>query len=110
MLRRASSWPVSGIMANLQEVDMTWVRTATIAAFTLASAAGFVTLAAQDPSEPYKLGMFRLDTRTFPGLVVGDDLVVDLTRAGVNAPETVHELVARWDPAMAGRLARLAAE
>ncbi len=89
---------------------MTWVRIAAIAALTLASAAGFVTLAAQDASEPYKLGMFRLDTRTFPGLVVGNDVVVDLTRAGVNAPATLRELVARWDPAMAGRLARLAAE
>ncbi len=89
---------------------MKWLRTATIAALTFAGAAGFVALAAQNTSEPYKLGMFRLDARTFPGLVVGDDLVLDLTRAGINAPATLHELVARWDPAMAGRLGRLAVE
>ena len=89
---------------------MTRVRIGFLVALTIAGAVNFAPLAAQERAEPYKLGMFRLETRTFPGLVVGDDLVVDLTRAGINAPATVHELVARWTPAMAGQIARLAAE
>jgi 2-keto-4-pentenoate hydratase/2-oxohepta-3-ene-1,7-dioic acid hydratase in catechol pathway len=52
--------------------------------------------------------MFQENGRTFAGMVVGDALVVDLSRAGVNAPATLHELVAGWDPAMADRLGRLA--
>jgi 2-keto-4-pentenoate hydratase/2-oxohepta-3-ene-1,7-dioic acid hydratase in catechol pathway len=60
------------------------------------------------PSEPYKLGMFRQDAGDFVGLVVGDELVVDLSRAGVGAPATLHELIASWDPSMADRLGSLA--
>jgi 2-keto-4-pentenoate hydratase/2-oxohepta-3-ene-1,7-dioic acid hydratase in catechol pathway len=81
---------------------------ATVAAFALLTAAA-VSLA-QDASEPFKLGMFRQNTRTFPGLVTGNDLVVDLSRAGIGAPATLQELISRWDAAMAGRLARLAAD
>jgi 2-keto-4-pentenoate hydratase/2-oxohepta-3-ene-1,7-dioic acid hydratase in catechol pathway len=66
-------------------------------------------LDAQAP-EPYKLGMFRQNDRTFVGLVLRDSVVVDLSRAGVNAPPTLKELIARWDPTVASRLAKLAAE
>jgi 2,4-diketo-3-deoxy-L-fuconate hydrolase len=65
---------------------------------------------AQDLPEPYKLGMFRQDARSFPGMVLRDTLVLDLSGAGVGAPATLHELIARWDQPMADRLARLAAE
>ncbi len=65
---------------------------------------------AQNAPAPYKLGMFQENGRTFAGIVVGDTLVVDLSRAGVNAPATVHELIARWDPPMADRLGRLAGD
>jgi len=65
---------------------------------------------AQERPEPYKLGMFRQGTRTFPGMVVRDTLVLDLSRAGVSAPATLHELIAVWNQATADRFARLATE
>jgi 2-keto-4-pentenoate hydratase/2-oxohepta-3-ene-1,7-dioic acid hydratase in catechol pathway len=65
---------------------------------------------AQNTPAPYKLGMFQDNARTFAGLVVGESLVVDLSRAGVNAPSTVQELIAVWDQAMADRLGRLAGD
>ena len=64
----------------------------------------------EGPSEPYKLGMFRLDATDFVGLVVSDELVVDLSRAAVGAPATLHELIAAWDEPMADRLGRLAGD
>jgi 2-keto-4-pentenoate hydratase/2-oxohepta-3-ene-1,7-dioic acid hydratase in catechol pathway len=66
-------------------------------------------LSAQAP-EPYKLGMFRQNDRMFVGLVLRDSVVVDLSRAGVNAPSTLKELIARWDTTIASRLAKLAAD
>jgi 2-keto-4-pentenoate hydratase/2-oxohepta-3-ene-1,7-dioic acid hydratase in catechol pathway len=89
---------------------MTRIRIGLFAALTITVALGCTPVATQERTEPYKLGMFRLDTRTFPGVVVGDDLVIDLTRAGIQAPSTVHELVAGWNPAMAGQIATLAAQ
>lgn len=57
---------------------------------------------------PYKLGMFRQDAREFVGMVVADTVVVDLSRAGVDAPQTLKALIAGWDPPLAERLADLA--
>ena len=62
----------------------------------------------QGPPAPYKLGMFREGAGDFVGLVINDDLVVDLSRAGVGAPATLHELIESWDPSMADRLGSLA--
>ena len=59
---------------------------------------------------PYKLGTFQEGERTFVGMVVGDTVVVDLSRAGVNAPSTLRELIAQWDQATADRLDRLAGD
>jgi 2-keto-4-pentenoate hydratase/2-oxohepta-3-ene-1,7-dioic acid hydratase in catechol pathway len=82
-------------------------------AIAAASALGVLaTLAgpgAQAP-ESYKLGMFRQNTRTLVGVVVGETMVLDLSRAGISAPATLKELIARWDTAMANRIARLAAD
>ena len=70
---------------------------------------GMAEVAAQNP-EPYKLGMFAQNNRSFVGLVAAKDtLVVDLSRANVGAPATLKALIAGWDAAMAGRLAALAA-
>ena len=65
---------------------------------------------AQNAPAPYKLGMFQEGGRTFAGLLVDDMLVVDLSRAGVDAPATLQEIIARWDPPMAGRLGQLAGD
>jgi 2-keto-4-pentenoate hydratase/2-oxohepta-3-ene-1,7-dioic acid hydratase in catechol pathway len=89
---------------------MTGIRIGLFAALAIAGVLGCTPVATQERTEPYKLGMFRLETRTFPGVVVGDDLVIDLTRAGIQAPPTVHELVARWNPAIASQIATLAAQ
>jgi 2-keto-4-pentenoate hydratase/2-oxohepta-3-ene-1,7-dioic acid hydratase in catechol pathway len=78
-------------------------------ALPLAGGGVLVDLTAQS-AEPYKLGMFRQNDRTFVGLVLKDTTVLDLSRAGVNAPATLKELIARWDAGMAGRLAKLAAD
>jgi 2-keto-4-pentenoate hydratase/2-oxohepta-3-ene-1,7-dioic acid hydratase in catechol pathway len=92
---------------RLLEVSMTYILRAIVAVFL--GAASLAHLSAQT-AEPYKLGMFRQGDRAFVGLVLRDSVVVDLSRAGVNAPPTVKELIARWDPPMAARLAKLAAE
>jgi 2-keto-4-pentenoate hydratase/2-oxohepta-3-ene-1,7-dioic acid hydratase in catechol pathway len=68
------------------------------------------TAAPTGPAEPYKLGMFSQGTRTFPGLVLDDSLVVDLSAAGINAPATVQELIAGWDQATSDRVAKVAAD
>lgn len=82
-----------------------------IVALTLASVAGCGSSPpAQGPPEPYKLGMFRQDAREFLGLVVGDNLVVDLSRANVGAPATLKELIVGWNQATADRLGQLAGE
>ena len=60
---------------------------------------------------PYKLGMFEQNGRQFVGLVVNNDTqVVDLSRANVNAPSTLKQLIARWDAKMGDALAALAAK
>ena len=87
---------------------MTLTRTAFLV--VVAGVLAFAAHGAQQTVEPYKLGMFRQDTRTFPGLIVGDDTVVDLSRAGINVPATIHELIANWDATRSGQLARLAAD
>ncbi len=61
-------------------------------------------------SEPYKLGMFQQGDRRFVGLVLKDTTVLDLSRAGITAPATLKELIARWDAPMADRLAKIAAD
>ena len=64
---------------------------------------------AQAPSETYKLGMFLDGGRTFAGLVLDDALVVDLSRADPDGPDSLQELIASWDDRTAQRMADLAA-
>ena len=75
----------------------------------LAALGGVGTTTAQN-AEPYKLGMFRQNDRTFVGLVVRDSVIIDLSRAPINAPATLKEFIARWDAGMAKRLTALAAD
>jgi len=83
---------------------------ALIVAMALVAGAGCAAGEAQIAPQPYKLGMFQDGARAFVGLVVGDSLVVDLTRANINAPATLQDLIARWDQPTADRLGRLAGE
>jgi len=63
-------------------------------------------LQAQEP--PYKLGMFQEGNRHFVGLVLEDSQVIDLSRASDDAPESLRELIERWDANLAGDLLALA--
>jgi 2-keto-4-pentenoate hydratase/2-oxohepta-3-ene-1,7-dioic acid hydratase in catechol pathway len=59
-------------------------------------------------SEPYKLGMFRHTSgRTFPGLVVREATVRDLSDLGKG--RDLKDLISQWDAATATRVASLAA-
>ena len=60
---------------------------------------------------PYKLGMFEQNGHAFVGMVIQNDTqVIDLSRANVNAPATLKQLISGWDAAMGNRLAALAAK
>jgi 2-keto-4-pentenoate hydratase/2-oxohepta-3-ene-1,7-dioic acid hydratase in catechol pathway len=65
------------------------------------------------PGAPFKLGTFSLQGRTFVGLVLDDDRVVDLSRAGGPAaafPQTMLDLIARYEmDGLSQRLSALAA-
>jgi 2-keto-4-pentenoate hydratase/2-oxohepta-3-ene-1,7-dioic acid hydratase in catechol pathway len=66
------------------------------------------TVADAQATAPYKLGMFRDGARVFPGVVLDDSIVVDLTRAESDAPATLRALIERWDGAWAARIDGLA--
>lgn len=76
-------------------------------------------VAAQVTNEPYKLGTFRHQGRTFVGVVVRDRLVADLARASaalepaaakVVVPATLKGLIERYaEPAVHQRLRQIAA-
>ena len=80
------------------------------AAGALAVVIGLAAPAAQSAA-PYKLGMFEQNGRSFVGMVLNNDTaVVDLSRANVNAPATLKQLIAGWDAKMGTALAALAAK
>ena len=80
------------------------------AAGTLAVMIGLAAPSAQSGA-PYKLGMFEQGGRQFVGMVLTNDTaVVDLSRANVNAPATLKQLISGWDAKMGAALAALAAK
>ena len=84
--------------------------TGVMIAVTIAVGAANIETHGQSPT-PYKLGMFEQNGRQFIGLVVNNDThVVNLSRANVNAPATLKQLIAGWDAKMASALAALAAK
>ena len=81
-----------------------------IAAVAMAVVASLAGTNAQNAA-PYKLGMFEQNGRQFVGMVIQNDTaVVDLSRANVNAPATLKQLIAGWDANMGAALAALAAK
>ena len=81
-----------------------------MASIALAMLIGAVAPRAQGAA-PYKLGMFEQNGRSFVGMVLNKDTaVVDLSRANVNAPATLKQLIAGWDAKMGTALAALAAK
>ena len=69
-----------------------------------------VAIVAPQAPEPYKLGMFRQNDRDFAGVVVGDTMVLDLSRTLGMASPPLKDLIAGWDAAMAGRIAKLVSD
>jgi 2-keto-4-pentenoate hydratase/2-oxohepta-3-ene-1,7-dioic acid hydratase in catechol pathway len=83
---------------------------AVVAAIAIALGIGVARTGAQSAAV-YKLGMFEQNGRTFAGMVINNDSqVVDLSRASVNAPPTLKQLIAGWDAKMGSALAALAAK
>jgi 2,4-didehydro-3-deoxy-L-rhamnonate hydrolase len=67
-----------------------------------------VAVSAQTPANaPYKLGTFAQGGRTFLGLVLGDETVVDLSKADANLPSEMKTLLDRYET-LQPRLAKLA--
>src|SRR5688572_16518342 len=86
------------------------LRSALFVTAALTALTGAPDLIAQTGPVPYKLGMFRQGDRTYVGVVVNDSVVVDLSRAGSNAPTTLKELIARWDANLASRIQQIATD
>jgi 2-keto-4-pentenoate hydratase/2-oxohepta-3-ene-1,7-dioic acid hydratase in catechol pathway len=83
----------------------------TVGLITAAILALGATMPLAQSSTPYKLGMFEQNGRSFVGLVLNNDTaVVDLSRANVNAPATLKQLIAGWDAKMGAALAAIAAK
>jgi 2-keto-4-pentenoate hydratase/2-oxohepta-3-ene-1,7-dioic acid hydratase in catechol pathway len=77
-------------------------------------------LSAQAPREPFKLGTFERQGRTFLGMVLRDTQVIDIAQANaalegrnaswpkVSVPGEMKELIARYDTGMRDRLYAIA--
>jgi 2-keto-4-pentenoate hydratase/2-oxohepta-3-ene-1,7-dioic acid hydratase in catechol pathway len=76
-------------------------------AFFLVPLAAVAALAAQARDTPYKLGTFAQGERTFLGLVLGDEQVIDLSQADSTLPSDMKALLQRYD-SLQPRLAKLA--
>ncbi len=80
-----------------------------LAALALAVGIGIVSPGAQGPT-PYKLGMFQQGDRVFVGMVLRDEVVIDLIRTIGGTPSTLKALIAQWSEPTAARLASVAAD
>jgi 2-keto-4-pentenoate hydratase/2-oxohepta-3-ene-1,7-dioic acid hydratase in catechol pathway len=78
-------------------------------AVVLAVGLGLGTPRAQAPM-PYKLGMFQAPDRVFVGMVIRDEMVIDLNRMIGGTPTTLKALIAQWSAPTAARLASVAAD
>ena len=75
--------------------------------FLVVPLAAVAALTAQARDTPYKLGTFAQGERTFLGLVLGDEQVIDLSKADSTLPSDMKALLERYDSLQA-RLAKLA--
>ena len=88
---------------------MTKLHGGLLAALVAGGAA--ITAIQAQTTAPYKLGMFEQNGHAFVGMVIQNDTqVIDLSRANVNAPATLKQLISGWDAAIGNRLAALAAK
>ena len=89
---------------------MTRFARAAAATLTLASVVGLTRPQAQGGVTPYKLGMFQQGDRTFVGLVLNDETVIDLNRTIAGTPSTLKGLIVQWSPPTAARVASVASD
>ena len=78
-----------------------------LAVLLLPATLGISVVAQTSTNTPYKLGTFAEGNRTFAGLVVGDQTVVDLVKADATLPSDMKTLLERYE-SVQPRLARLA--
>ena len=89
---------------------MTRLIRASMWALALAGGAGLAQPRAQSGPTPYKLGMFQQGDRVFVGMVLNDDMVVDLGRTIAGTPTTIKGLIAQWSQPTADRFASVASD
>ena len=83
---------------------------ASIVAVALAGLAGLATPRAQGGPTRYKLGMFQQGDRVFVGMVLNDEMVIDLGRTIAGTPTTIKALIAQWSQPTADRFASVASD
>ncbi len=89
---------------------MTRLIRASMVALSLAAVAGLAQPRAQGGPTPYKLGMFQQGDRTFVGMVLKDEVVIDLSRTIAGTPSTLKALIEQWGPPTASRFASVASD
>ena len=89
---------------------MTRLIRASMVALSLAAVAGLAQPRAQGGPTPYKLGMFQQGDRTFVGMVLKDEIVIDLSRTIAGTPSTLKALIEQWGPPTASRFASVASD
>src|SRR5512134_785271 len=83
---------------------------ASMLAVMLAALAGLAPPRAQSAPTPYKLAMFQQGDRVFVGMVLNDEMVIDLGRTLAGTPPTIRGLIAQWSPQTADRFASIASD
>ncbi len=89
---------------------MTRLIRASLVALALAAVAGAALPHAQGGPTPYKLGMFQQGTRVFVGMVLNDEMVIDIGRTIAGTPPTVKGIIAQWSQPTADRFASVASD
>jgi 2-keto-4-pentenoate hydratase/2-oxohepta-3-ene-1,7-dioic acid hydratase in catechol pathway len=83
---------------------------ASMVALSFAAVAGLAQPRAQDAPTPYKLGMFQQGDRTFVGMVLKDDVVIDINRVIAGTPSSLKTIIEQWVPQTAQRFASVASD
>jgi 2-keto-4-pentenoate hydratase/2-oxohepta-3-ene-1,7-dioic acid hydratase in catechol pathway len=92
------------------EVPVIRLIRASMVAATLAALASLAEPRAQGAPTPYKLAMFQQGNRVFVGMVLNDEMVIDLGRTIAGTPPTIKGLIAQWSQPTADRFASVAAD
>ena len=83
---------------------------ASVVAVALAGLAGLADTRAQSGPTPYKLGMFQQGERVFLGMVLKDEMVIDMGRTIAGTPTTIKGLIGQWSQPTADRFASVASD